>query len=425
MGDLLVNIAIILVLILVGACFVAAELAIVSLRDSQVTRLVEEGGRRGRRLKDLTADPNRFLAAGQVGVTLTGFLSAAFGESRISPEVVPVLVDWGLSETVAQILVLLLVTMVIAYLSLVLGELVPKRIALQRAERLALVSAGPLDAFARLLRPVISLLSLSTNAIVRLFGIDPTAQREGISGAELRDLVAAHVDLSVEERDLIDDVFSAGDRELREVMIPRTEVTFLSGSMRIAEALTTIAELPHSRYPVTGESVDDVLGFVHIRDVLLPGRRPDTPLRTLARPVIAFPGTKPVLGAMAEMRRRRQHLALVLDEYSGTAGIVTMEDLVEEVIGDIEDEYDTATIHGERLWESGEVDGLMNLADFADVVGTQLPQGPYETVAGFLVATLGRLPEVGSSIVSGDLRMEVLAMDGRRASRIRVIRQGG
>ena len=420
MTDVWVNVLIILALILIGACFVAAELAIVSLRDSQVARLVEEGGRRGRRLADLTTDPNRFLAAGQVGVTVTGFLSAAFGESRISPEVVPVFVGWGMSEPVAEILVLLLVTIVIAYLSLVLGELVPKRIALQRAERIALFAARPLDAFARALRPVIALLSASTNAVVRLFGIDPRAQREGISGEDLRDLVATHEDLSAEERDLIDDVFSAGDRELREVMIPRTEVDFLPGSMRVAQALTLVTEQPHSRYPVTGDSVDDVLGFVHIRDILLPGRPGDERLRSLTRPIMAFPGTKPVLSAMSQMRKQRQHLALVLDEYSGTAGIVTMEDLVEEVIGDIQDEYDV-TVVGPQ-WESGEVDGLMNLEDFADVVGISLPDGPYETVAGFLISRIGRLPEVGSVVVTDGLRLEVVAMDGRRAARLRVDR---
>ena len=422
MADIWVNLLVILALILVGACFVAAELAIVSLRDSQVARLVEEGGRRGRRLQHLTANPNRFLAAGQVGVTVTGFLSAAFGESRISPTVVPVLVGWGMSETLAQILVLLLVTIVIAYLSLVLGELVPKRIALQRAERIAMIAAGPLDAFARALRPVIALLSVSTNAVVRLFGIDPHAQREKISGEELRDLVAAHEDLSVEERDLIDDVFSAGERELREVMIPRTEVEFLSGSMRVAQALKIVADQPHSRYPVTGDSVDDVLGFVHIRDILLPGRPGETRLRSLIRPVMAFPGTKPVLSALSQMRRQRQHLALVLDEYSGTAGIVTMEDLVEEVIGDIQDEYDVNVGHDARHWESGDVDGLMNLEDFAEVVGIALPDGPYETVAGFLVSRLGRIPEVGSEVVSDGLRLVVVSMDGRRAARLRVDR---
>jgi putative hemolysin len=422
MGDLWVNILVILALILIGACFVAAELAIVSLRDSQANRLIEEGGRRGRRLRTLTAYPNRFLAAGQVGVTFTGFLSAAFGESRISPELVPIVVGWGLGETLAEILVLIVVTCVIAYFSLVLGELVPKRIALQRAEQIALFAAGPLDAFATMLRPVIVLLSASTDFVVRLFGVDPKAKREQISGEELRDLVAAHEDLSVEERALIDDVFEAGDRELREVMVPRTEVDFLDASMPVFKAAAFVADRPHSRYPVIRDSADDVIGFVHIRDILAPGLA-ERSIRVgeLSREAAAFPGTNPVLGTLTEMRRRAQHLAIVVDEYGGTAGIVTMEDLVEELIGDIKDEYDEVRKPAAaRTFGVTVVDGLMNLEDFAEEAGFELPDGPYETVAGFVVARLGHLPLVGESVSEAGHRIEVTELDGRRIARVRV-----
>ena len=417
------NVLVILMLILVGACFVAAELAIVSLRDSQVARLAEEGGRRGRRLKSLFAHPNRFLAAGQIGVTLTGFLSAAFGESRISPEIVPILVGWGVGELLAEILVLVLVTSIIAYFSLVLGELVPKRIALQRAERIALVAAGPLDAFARILRPIIALLSVSTDFIVRLFGVDPKAKREQISGEELRDLVAAHEDLSQEERELIDDVFEAGDRELREVMVPRTEVDFLDGSMPVFKAAAFVSDRPHSRYPVIRDSADDVIGFVHIRDILAPGLA-ERSIRVgeLAREAAAFPGTNGVLSTLTRMRRTGAHLAIVVDEYGGTAGIVTMEDLVEELIGDIKDEYDEVQRPtASRTYGVTVVDGLMNLDDFAEECGVELPDGPYETVAGFVVARLGRLPALGDEVLEGGHLIEVIELDGRRIARVKVI----
>lgn len=423
MGELWVNVLVILGLILIGACFVAAELAIVSLRDSQVIRLAEEGGRRGRRLMSLVAQPNRFLAAGQVGVTLTGFLSAAFGESRISPAIVPILVGWGLGEALSEILVLVIVTSIIAYISLVLGELVPKRIALQRAERIALVAAGPLDAFARLLRPAIALLSISTDFVVRLFGVDPKAKREQISGEELRDLVAAHEDLSQEERELIDDVFEAGDRELREVMVPRTEVDFLDGSMPVFKAAAFVADRPHSRYPVIRDSADDVIGFVHIRDILAPGvAERSIRVGELAREAAAFPGTNGVLNTLTRMRRTGQHLAIVVDEYGGTAGIVTMEDLVEELIGDIKDEYDEVQRPAaSRTYGVTVVDGLMNLEDFAEECGLELPDGPYETVAGFVVARLGRLPSVGDEVAQGGQLIEVIEMDGRRIARVKVV----
>lgn len=422
MSDVWVDVLIILVLILVGAFFVAAELAIVSLRDSQVTRLAEEKGRRGERLKALTTQPNRFLAAGQVGVTLTGFLSAAFGESRISPAVVPVVVSWGVSESVAEILVLLGVTSVIAYFSLVLGELVPKRIALQRNEQIGLAAAQPIDVIAKVLRPVIALLSVSTDFVVRLIGLDPKAGREQISGAELRDLVAAHEDLTIEERELIDDVFAAGDRELREVMVPRTEVDFLDAAMPVFKAVKAIADLPHSRYPVIRDSADDVIGFVHVRDILAPDlAERSIRLGELARPLTAFPGTNGVLSTLTEMRRLRQHLAVVVDEYGGTAGIVTLEDLVEELIGDIKDEYDVeAAVRTIGAFGVTTVDGLLNLDDFEDETGIALPDGPYETVAGFVVSRLRALPVVGDRVIDGGHEYEVTEMDGRRIARVRV-----
>ena len=422
MSSLWVNVAVILALILIGACFVAAELAIVSLRDSQVSRLGEEGGKRGRRLVLLTSKPNRFLAAGQIGVTLTGFLSAAFGESQIAPHVVPVMVGWGMSEGVADVVTLIVVTSVIAYFSLVLGELVPKRIALQRAESIALFAARPLDVIASFLRPVIALLSVSTDFVVRLFGLDPKAGREQISGEELRDLVAAHEDLTVEERELIDDVFAAGDRELREVMLPRTEVDFLDASMPVFKAAKVVSDQPHSRYPVIRDSADDVIGFVHIRDILAPDLA-ERSIRVgdLAREIVSFPGTKGVLSTLTEMRRLRQHLAIVQDEYGGTAGIVTMEDLVEELIGDIEDEYDVQRpVQESTRFGVTVVDGLLNLEDFEEETGVELPDGPYETVAGFVIAQLGRVPLLGDTVSAGGHVFEVVELDGRRVARVRV-----
>lgn len=424
MSDLWPNIVVILVLVLVAGCFVAAELAIVSLREGQVTRLAQEGTRRGRRLATLTKNPNRFLAAGQIGVTLAGFISAAYGEAQIAPHIVPIVVGWGLSESLAEIVVLIVVTSIIAYFSLVLGELVPKRLALQKTEQIALATATPIDIIAKVLRPIIVLLSVSTDAVVRLLGMDPKASREQISGEELRGMVAAHEDLTVEERELIDDVFAAGDRELREIMLPRTEVDFLDASMPVRKAAKAVADLPHSRYPVIRDSADDVIGFVHVRDILAPDLA-DRSIRVgdLARDITSFPGSKEVLSTLTEMRRLRQHLAIVQDEYGGTAGIVTMEDLVEELIGDIQDEYDVERPEGGPVsYGVWTVDGLLNLEDFADETGIELPEGPYETVAGFVIAQLGRVPLLGDVVSDAGHRFEVVELDGRRVSRVTVTR---
>jgi len=416
-----INVLVVLFFVLLGGFFAAAELALVSLRENQVQRLAESS-RRGRRLASLTADPNRFLAAVQVGVTLAGFVSAGFGAAQIAPELAQPLISAGLAEGVAQTLAFVVITVLIAYLSLVLGELVPKRIALQRVEKVALFAAAPIDFIARLFRPFIVALSFSTNVIVRIFGIDPTAGKESISGEELRDLVAGHEELSEDERNLIDDVFEAGERELREVMLPRTEVDFLDSSLPVADAVRRVVDQPHSRYPVIRGSADDVVGFVHIRDILDPdASNRGEYVSQMCRPVVAFPGSKVVLETLTEMRRDRQHLAIVQDEYGGTAGIVTMEDLVEELIGDIKDEYDVDAMPRQpRVLGQVVVDGLLNLEDFEDETGVVLPDGPYETVAGFLVAALTRLPVVGDTVVEGDNEFRVVELDGRRISRVSV-----
>lgn len=423
MDVILTTLAIVLLFTLVGGFFAASETALVSLRESQVHRLVDAEPRKGPKLRELTRNPNRFLAAVQVGVTLAGFVSAGFGASRVVPVIAPWLTSQlGISPGLASTLALLASTLVVAFISLVVGELFPKRLALQRAEGVALAVAGPIDVIARAFRPFIWLLSLSTDGLVRLFGLDPQSGRESITGEELRGIVASHQELTNEERELIDDVFEAGDRQLREVMIPRTEVDFLPADTPVFRAAVIVSALPHSRYPIMGASPDDVIGFVHVRDILAP-QVVDRSIRLaeLAREVAFFPGSKPVIPALAEMRKGGHHLAVVADEYGGTAGIVTLEDLVEELVGDIHDEYDTDFVerparHGARF----EFDGLLNLEDFAEEAGFELPDGPYETVAGWFVSRLGRLPQVGDEVVLGAARFDVVAMDGRRIERLAV-----
>ena len=424
MRDLLPIFGAILLFSILGALFAAAETALITLRDSQVKRLAATKGRRGRRLERLVQNPNRFLAAGQVGVTLTGFLAAAYGERKIGPIISPALANFGLSDSVAEVISLVGSTLVVAYLSLVFAELTPKRLALQHAERYALVLAGPLDVVARIFSPFISLLSVSTDVVVRLFGGDPKAGKEQISGEELRGMVAAHEDLTSTEREMIDDVFSAGDRQIREIMIPRTEVAFLDADLPAFKAVKIVADKPHSRYPVSDDSQDDVIGFIHVRDLLDPDMR-ERSIRVsdLARDIARYPGSKQVIPTLSAMRAANMHMALVIDEYGGTAGIITMEDLVEELIGDIRDEYDTDESEGTiPLGRDTVVDGLDNLQDFADETGVDLPEGPYETVGGFIAAELGRIPMVGDEILVDGARLSVVEMDGRRVSRVRVVR---
>jgi len=423
MGTFWQTMAIVLLFTIVGGIFAAAETALITLRDSQVKKLAASG-RRGRRLEKLMLNPNRFLGAVQVGVTFAGFLSAGYGASRIVPVFAPNIVEWGLSESAAETIAFVLATLLIAYLSLVVGELTPKRLAIQHAERYSLLLVTLVDFIARITAPFIWLLSHSSDALLRILGGDPNAGKEQISGEELRGMVAMHQDLTHAERELIDDVFDAGEREIREIMIPRTEVAFLDADLPVFKAVKIVADKPHSRYPVSDDSEDDVLGFVHVRDLLDPEiRERSIRVGDLVRDVARLPGTKHVIPALTDMRATNAHMAIVVDEYGGTAGIITMEDLVEELIGDIRDEYDTDASEG--VIPPGKdvvVDGLLNLDDFLEEALMELPDGPYDTAAGFMASQLGRIPMVGDEIVIEAGTLTVLEMDGRRVSRIRVLR---
>ena len=390
-----------------------------SLREGQARALAEQS-RRGQKVAKLVANPNRFLASVQLGVTLTALLSSAFGAITLSKQAGDGLRSAGLGKTLADILGFLGVTLIITFVTLVVGELAPKRLALQRTERISLLFAPALDIIARGSRPIIWLLSLSTNGLVKLLGGDPSAGKEAISEEELRGLVAAHETLGVEERRILDEVFEASTRLVREVMVPRTEVTFLDAGQQVGRAFEETSELPHSRYPVVRGSVDDVVGFVHIRDLALAGRS-RLNVGQVARPVILIPSSLTVLTALSQLRREGHHLAMVADEYGGIAGIVTLEDLIEELLGDIRDEYDPA-VTGIRKIVGGdvEVDGLLNIDDFFDATGVRLPDGPYETAAGYVLQSLGHLPAVGEAVECKGVRLTVRSMDGRRIERLRV-----
>jgi putative hemolysin len=323
---------------------------------------------------------------------------------------------------VASVLSLFTVTAAISYFTLVLAELAPKRLALQRPERVAVIAAPTLDRISVLARPLVWVLSRSTNVVVRLLGGDPQMSRGMMTEEELHDLVAGHQALSADERHIVSEVFDAGKRQIREVLVPRTEVDFLDAATPLSEAVKVAAGAPYSRFPVYQGSHDNVIGFVHVRDMLAPDLAASSrQVREVARPVKLLPTSKTVLASLSEMRRDRSHLAIVVDEYGGTAGIITLEDLVEELIGEIQDEYDVEEASPKRLLGGElEVDGLLNLDEFAEQTGLGLPEGPYETVAGFLLAALGRLPSAGDSVDVGDHRLTVTELDGRRIARVRV-----
>ncbi len=416
------SIVLVLLFVLVGGFFSMSELALVSLRESQV-RGVGGKGKRGAAVVRLRGNTNRFLSSVQIGVTLAGFFASAYGGAQLAGPLKPVLAGLGVPVAVAGGVALVVITVLVSYLSLVLGELVPKRIALQRTERVALLVSPTLDRIAHLTRPLVWLLGASTDLVVRLIGLNPNAATEEVSEEELRDMVSSSGQLGSDERTVLTDVFEAAGRRLSEVMIPRTEVAFLRADLDVGIAADDVQDQPHSRYPVTGESTDDIVGFVHVRDVLTAARTGfEGTLSDLARQVTRLPGTVSLLPALSELRSTRSHLAVVTDEYGGTDGIVTLEDLVEELVGEIEDEYDAADPTGPPRSLSGavEVDGLLHRLETTEQTTLVLPDGPFDTLGGFVVTCLGRMPGVGDLVEELGHRLTVVEMDGRRVDRVRV-----
>ncbi len=418
-----VSLGLVVLFVMFGGVFAATEIALVSLRDSQITQLSQQGPR-GARVAEVARNPNRFLAAVQIGVTVAGFFSAAYGGSTLAPDVAPYLENLGLPEDAASTTALVLMTLLIAYLSLVLGELVPKRLALQKAAPFATLVAPPLDRFATLMRPAIWLLSVSTDALVRLLGGDATATSEEVSEEELRELVSTHEGLRDEEKRIVGDVFAARTTSLKEVMRPRGEVDFVAADEPLVEAARRIRDLPHSRYPVMDDGFDDIVGFLHVRDLLGVGDDDRRVVRDVAREVLRLPSTNKVLPTVGVMRQRGIHLAVLVDEYGGTDGIVTLEDLVEEIVGEIRDEYDPPEAaegaHGVSSYDAG-----LSIEDFAELTGVHLPDGDYETVAGHVISQLGRIAEVGDAVevVSNGraYRIEVAATAGTRLTRVTLV----
>ena len=407
----------VLTLTLVNAVFTGSEMAVISLRDSQLQRLERES-RGGRVLARLSRDSNRFLATIQIGITLAGFLSSAVVAKSFSESLEHHLSVLG---SAAQPVSTVLLTVVLTFVTLILGELAPKRIAMQRAEGWALLMARPLDVIATFSRPAVWLLGRVTDGVVRLAGVDPTAQRDEVTAEEIRDMVAAQQEISAEQREIISGAFEIADRILREILVPRRDVLTLASGTPAPDALRTLIEGGHSRAPVIGPAgLDDVLGVVHLRDLVGAGG----PVDEVARPPLFLPESLRVSDALKQLRGERQPLALIVDERGAIDGIVTMEDLVEEIVGEIYDETDrdvAATVRepdGALL-----MPGSFPIHDLPDVGfhGHPPEEGDYTTIAGMVLAALGHIPTgPGESVTLPEFTAEVVEVTGRAITQVRV-----
>jgi putative hemolysin len=408
------------VLVLLNAAFAGSELALVSLREGQLRRLAQRSSS-GATLARLAREPNRFLATIQIGITLAGFLASASAAVSLAEPLQEHLDFLGRTGRPVSIVV---VTLILSYFTLVFGELVPKRIAMQRAERWGLVVARPLSTISTLARPAVWLLSHSTNVAVRALGGDPSRGREDVTEEELRDLVAAHRNFTPQQRRIIDGAFEIAQRNLQEVLRPRPDIFVVDATAPCREARQALAASGHSRAPVvTTGSLDDVIGIVHLRDLL--SEEPDCTAGSKAAPATIFPETLGVLDALRHMQRGHVQMAIVVNEHGGADGIVTVEDLIEELVGEIYDETDRDVLMVRR-----EADGSLVLPgrfpahDLPDV-GIDVPEGQYATVAGFLLWRLQRIPERPGDIVDvGPWRMKVTGVDDRAITEVSITRIG-
>ena len=410
------QLGLVFVLVLVNAAFSGTEMALVALREGQLQQL-EQRSSTGALVARLARDPNRFLATIQVGITLAGFLASAAAAVSLAE---PLENQLDFLGGLARPMSIVLVTVVLSYVTLVIGELAPKRVALQRAERWALLAARPLSAMSVLARPVVWLLSRSTDVVVRITGGDPSVQREEVTEAEIRELVGTQASFTAKQRLIIDEAFEISERTLDEVLRPRPDVFVLDADQPVADARRALADSGHSRAPVANEgNLDEVVGLVHLRDLLGPG---DGTARDRASELAAFPETAGVLDVLHEMQVRRLQMALVVDEHGAAAGIVTVEDMLEELVGEIYDETDRDIV-GVRHEPDGSLvmPGRFPVHDLEDVAVYDMPEGPYATVAGLVLDVLGRVPEApGDRVTVAGRTIEVLAVDGRAITEVRI-----
>jgi putative hemolysin len=413
------RIAIVFLLVFANAIFVAAEYALVTARRSRLEDRAERGQRGAKTALRLMDEPVRFISTVQVGITISAILLGAIGEPLLSD-----LMEPPLSTTVAFLIAFAILT----YLSVVVGELVPKAVALQKAEILAIVLAVPLDWLARITHPLVWLLDKSANVLLRILRVKPApAGMIAYTRDDIRHSVAAAEDvgeLQEAEEEMLYKVFDFASKEVSAVMVPRPDVVAISADLAPDQALATVVDSPYTRYPVYRNSLDEIIGILHVRDLFAAMHDigiASVRLEAIARPAYVVPETKDLAALLADFRRAKQHMAIVVDEYGVVDGIVTLEDILEEIVGDIEDEFDLPDTSVERIDDNRvRIDGSYTIDDFNEMFGTELEQDGYHTMAGLVFGIIGHAPEVQDSVIVDGVRLTVLEVEGSRIVRLEV-----
>ena len=429
-----VNIIVLILLILLNGFFAGSELAFISLNNNKLKTMAEEGHNKALRVLSLKEKPNKFLSTIQIGVSMASILSGAFGAEAFAQIITDLIVLQGFgSASFLKPIVMIVITIVIMYLMLVFGELVPKRIAMKNPQGFAFFVATPLYYLAKLSTPLVYLLSVSTNIVLRLIGIDPHSLEDEVTEEEIRLMVDAG-EINLNEKEMINNIFEFDNLEVADIMTHRTEIVGIELESTFEEILELVQSERYTRYPVYDDSIDDIVGIIHLRDLLRYDKYENLgafDIKNLIREPYFVPDSKQTDELFRELQKNKTHIAVVIDEYGGTAGIVTMEDLIEEIMGNIMDEYDGEEKEHELVEvHTGEylVDGSMDIEDLEEALDIGLPIEDFDTVSGFVISELGRIPtqeditEDTSDVRFNGYVFSILEIDEKVVSKIRVMK---
>ena len=395
------QIILLILLIALNAFFAASEIAFISLNDAKIDMLAKEGDKKARKIKKMLENPSKFLATIQIGITLAGFLSSAFASEAFASKLAPLLNNLlpVFSVNVWNTISIVLITVILSFFTLVLGELVPKRIAMKNYEKIAFATIGIIKAISVITSPFVKLLTVSTNIISKLFGVSETNE-ETVTEEEIRMMVDVGEEkgtIDKEEKEMINNVFELNDTAVSEIMVPRKDIYAVDMNLSISkviEEITSDEDFRYSRIPVYDEDIDDIKGIVYIKDILLSTKNKNVKIKNMIKEAYYVPETKPVNDLFEELRKNRKQIAIVVDEYGGTAGLVTMEDILEEIVGEIYDEYDEVEKIYEKIDENTYmINGSMGVSEVEKLLEIKIPEGDYDTISGYLIEELGRIPD--------------------------------
>lgn len=431
-GGIILKLILLLLLILVNAFFAMSEIAVISLNDNKIEKMAEDGHKKAKQVVKLTANSSKFLSTIQIGVTLAGFLTSASASQTFADMIVKALegtaVYRALGASVVSGLSIVVITIIMSYFSLVLGELTPKKIAMQAPEKISFKVVGILLFFSKVFAPFVKVLSVSTNAMVRLLGYNPHADEETLTEEEIRMMVDVGGEKGVIEdvqKEMINNIFEFDDLDAGDIMTHRTDMTAVDVNDPIMDVVKTAIDSGYSRIPVFDDDPDNIIGIIYVKDLLryIGTDLPKHAMRKIMRTPMYVPESKSCGDLFKEMTSKHTQMAVVVDEYGGTAGLVTIEDIIEAIVGNIQDEYDDEEEEISKINETTfTIDGLTDIDELDEIIGKDLPEGDYDTIAGYIISQLGYLPKQGehSEVMFENIRFTVLEVENRRIEKVKV-----